>query len=131
MLFIGPHCVRDLLAIRWKNPGPGTSVFRLLESQIGQKVQEAGKAAGLGERVSGHSGRIGMARDKSAAGVELPALMTADRWCSLTMPARYTPQIGRRQESGYQVPRPARGRRLENGPAGQLPGVEQLQWSRQ
>ena len=31
-----------------------------------------------------------MAQDLSAAGAELPELMTAGRWDSPTMPARYT-----------------------------------------
>ena len=48
------------------------------------------KAAGLGDGFTGHSGRVGMAQDLAAAGVELPALMTAGRWKSSKMPARYT-----------------------------------------
>ena len=31
-----------------------------------------------------------MAQDLARSGTELPALMTADRWQSTTMPARYT-----------------------------------------
>ena len=56
--------------------------------QIGRRVQAAAKAAGLGEGFSGHSGRVGMAQDLAATGVELPALMTAGRWKSSRMPAR-------------------------------------------
>ena len=44
----------------------------------------------LGEGFSAHSPRVGMAQDLSAAGAELPELMTAGRWESPTMPARYT-----------------------------------------
>ena len=40
--------------------------------------------------ISGHSGRVGMAQDLSAAGFALPELMTAGRWKSPRMPARYT-----------------------------------------
>ncbi len=79
VLFIGPDCERDLLAIRPETPEPGTPVFGLSESQIGRRVKEAAKAAGLGEGFTGHFGRIGIARDLGAAGVELPALMTAGR----------------------------------------------------
>ena len=52
----------------------------------------AGRAreTGLGEGFTGHSGRVGMAQDLSASGVELPALMNAGRWKSPKMPARYT-----------------------------------------
>ena len=44
----------------------------------------------LGDGFSAHSARVGMAQDLSAAGAELPELMTAGRWDSPTMPARYT-----------------------------------------
>ena len=50
----------------------------------------AGRMAGLGDGFSAHSPRVGMAQDLSAAGAELPELMTAGRWDSPTMPARYT-----------------------------------------
>ena len=53
-------------------------------------MDAAAKAAGLGEGFTGHSGRVGMAQDLAATGVELSALMTAGRWKSSTMPARYT-----------------------------------------
>ena len=65
-------------------------VFGLSASQISRRVNAAAKAAGLGEGFTGHSGRVGMAQDLAAAGVELPALMTAGRWKSSRMLARYT-----------------------------------------
>ena len=46
--------------------------------------------AGLGEGFRSHSPRVLMARDLSAADAGLPGLMTAGRWDSPTMPARYT-----------------------------------------
>ena len=69
---------------------PVTLVFELSASQIGRRVNAAAKAAGLGEGFTGHSGRVGMAQDLAKSGVELPALMTAGRWKSSKMPARYT-----------------------------------------
>ena len=57
---------------------------------VGNRVRAAAKAAGLGEGYTGHSGRVGMAQDLVKSGVELPALMTAGRWKSSKMPARYT-----------------------------------------
>ena len=51
------------------------------------RIKAATKMAGLGEGLSAHSPRVGMAQDLSAAGAEL---MTAGRWDSPTMPARYT-----------------------------------------
>ena len=45
------------------------------------------RETGLGD---GSTGRVGMAQDLAATGVELPALMTAGRWKSAKMPARHT-----------------------------------------
>ena len=67
---------------------PNTKVFGLSASQISRRIKAATKMAGLGEGFSAHSPRVGMAQDLSAA--ELPELMTAGRWGSPTMPARYT-----------------------------------------
>ena len=58
-------------------------------------IKATTRMAGLGEGFTCHSPRVGMprvgmAQDLSAAGVELPELMTAGRWDSPTMPARYT-----------------------------------------
>ena len=91
-LYLGPAAVNALLAIR---PGEAVidataRVFGLSARQIGRRVKAAVRMAGLGEGYSGHSMRVGMAQDLSAAGAELPELMTAGRWDSPTMPARYT-----------------------------------------
>ena len=92
VLYIGKEAGEALRAIRpagemldLKAP-----VFGLSSRQIGRRVQAAAKAAGLGEGFTGHSGRVGMAQDLVKSGVELPALMTAGRWKSAKMPARYT-----------------------------------------
>ena len=73
---------------RWLDPS--TPIFGLSASQIGRRVNAAAKAAGLGDGFTGHSGGVCMVQDLAAAGVELPALMTAGRWKSSKMPARYT-----------------------------------------
>ena len=46
--------------------------------------------AGLGDGFTGHSGRVGMAKDLRAAGAEMPELMDVGRWDSTQMVARYT-----------------------------------------
>ena len=69
---------------------PQARVFALSAAQISRRIAAAARAAGLGEGYSGHSPRIGMALDLTRAGTELPALMTAGRWASPRMPARYT-----------------------------------------
>ncbi len=91
-LYLGRDAVAALRAIQPAGEllDPETSVFGLAQQQIGRRVKAAAKAAGLGEGFSGHSGRIGMAQDLVKSGVELPALMTAGRWKSSKMPARYT-----------------------------------------
>ena len=92
VLYVGREAAQALQAIR---PAPellnqGASVFGMTTRHIGNRVRAAAKAAGLGEGFTGHSGRVGMAQDLVKSGVELPALMTAGRWKSSKMPARYT-----------------------------------------
>ena len=92
VLYIGPDAAAALVPIipeGFAVVDPSTPVSGLSESQIGRRVNAAAKAAGLGEGFIGHSGRVGMAQDLAAAGVKLPALMTAGRWKSSKMPARY------------------------------------------
>ena len=92
VLYLGPVAVDALLAIRPNEAviDPGASVFGLSARQISRRIKAATKMAGLGEGFSAHSPRVGMAQDLSAAGAELPELMTAGRWDSPAMPARYT-----------------------------------------
>ena len=66
------------------------SVFGLRPNQISRRIKQAAQAAGLGEGFSGHSPRVGMARDLARAGIELPSLMNAGRWRTPAMPAHYT-----------------------------------------
>ena len=97
-LYLGETAVKDLLAIRPEAAviDPEALVFGLSTSQMERRIRAAALAAGLGDGFSGHSGRVGMAQDLSAAGAELPELMTAGRWRSPEMPAVYT----RRQAAG-------------------------------
>ena len=66
------------------------SVFGLRPNQISRRIKQAAQAAGLGDGFSGHSPRVGMARDLARAGMELPSLMNAGRWRTPAMPAHYT-----------------------------------------
>ena len=92
VLYLGPAAVEALLAIRPQEAviDPGARAFGLSAGQISRRIKTATMMAGLGEGFSSHSARVGMAQDLSAAGAELPELMTAGRWDSPTMPARYT-----------------------------------------
>jgi site-specific recombinase XerD len=63
---------------------------RLPAGEVPRLLRRVAKLAGLDPAgVSGHSARVGMAQDLAASGAELPAIMTAGRWRSPTMPARY------------------------------------------
>ena len=90
-------------AIRPPDAAPQASVFGMTPATVRRRIAAAARAAGLGEGYSGHSARIGMAQDLAAAGVELPALMSAGRWESPTMPARYVrnEQAGRGAVARY------------------------------
>ena len=70
--------------------GPKERIFDLSAVQMTARIKAAARAAGLGEGYSGHSARVGMARDLVRAGTELTALMNAGRWQSHDMPAHYT-----------------------------------------
>ena len=90
VLFVSAPTMEALRAIRPSDASAGDSLFGLSDDQIARRVTAAAEAAGLGGGFTGHSARVGMAQDLARAGTELPALMTAGRWQSPTMPARYT-----------------------------------------
>ena len=94
VLYLGPAAVAALLAIRPVDAvvDASTPVFGLHPDTIRRRLQQAALAAGLPDwrGITGHSGRVGMSQDLSAAGFALPELMTAGRWKSPRMPARYT-----------------------------------------
>ena len=89
ILFIAAPTMARLAAIRG-SAADGTSLFGLQRKQMYTRIKQAARAAGLGEGYSGHSPRVGMARDLARAGIELPRLMNAGRWRSPAMPALYT-----------------------------------------
>ena len=90
VLFVSGAAIESLRAIRPLAADDGDSLFGLSAEQIGRRISGAAVAAGLGEGYTGYSARVGMAQDLARTGTELPALMTAGRWQSPTMPARYT-----------------------------------------
>ena len=101
-LFVSRTTMRALRAIRL-GATEGARVFDLSAHQIARRIHAACEAAGLYGHYSGHSPRVGMARDLVRAGAELPELMTAGRWKSSAMPARYTAaeQAGRGAVAKY------------------------------
>ena len=90
VLFVSASTMEALRTIRPYGADAGESLFELSAEQVGRRISSAAVAAGLGGGFTGHSARVGMAQDLARTGTELPALMTAGRWHSPTMPARYT-----------------------------------------
>ena len=88
VLFVSTTTMADLRTIR-QDKSDSERVFCLRPNQIAKRIKTAAQSAGLGEGFSGHSPRVGMARDLARAGVELPSLMTAGRWRTPVMPAHY------------------------------------------
>ena len=109
--FLSAETMDSLGLVREKNEG-SERIFDLRPNQIADRIKKAAQAAGLGKGFSGHSPRVGMARDLVRAGIELPSLMNAGRWRSATMPAHYTRNeiAGRGAVAQYHglCPRPRR-----------------------
>ena len=88
--YVGTGATDALRRIRPLNAHPESRVFGLRSGRsISNRLGAMALAAGLGEGYSGHSPRVGMAQDLTAAGVGLAALMVAGRWRSERMPAHY------------------------------------------
>jgi len=88
--YVGVEATLALRRIRPLNANPELRVFGLRSGRsISNRIAAMARAAGLGEGYSGHSPRVGMAQDLTAAGVGLAALMVAGRWRSERMPAHY------------------------------------------
>ena len=83
-------------AVRPQSWSPAQPVFQLSASQISRRVEAAARAAGLGPGFSGHSGRVGLARNMSANGAPVNATMKQGRWNRAETVARYT----RKEEAG-------------------------------
>ena len=88
LLFVSSQTMRDLAAIR-PDDAQDQLAFGLHPKTIARRITEAARAAGELGAYSGHSARVGMARDLARAGEELPSLITAGRWKGPEMVARY------------------------------------------
>ena len=91
VLYMGPAATAALRRIMPENVVRQNRVFGLRSGRaVSNRVAAMARAAGLGEGFSGHSPRVGMAQDLTAAGVGLTAIMVAGRWKSERMPAHYS-----------------------------------------
>ena len=91
VLYAGVEAADALRRIRPPDAKPGDRAFGLHSGRaISNRIAAMAIAAGLGKGFSGHSPRVGMAQDLTAAGAGLTAIMVAGRWKSLRMPAYYS-----------------------------------------
>ena len=91
VLYLGPEAAGALKRIRPARARADERVFGLRSGRaISNRLAAMAEAAGLGEGFSGHSPRVGMAQDLTAAGAGLAAIMVAGRWKSERMPAYYS-----------------------------------------
>ena len=74
-----------------REPGsPDARVFGLRSGRsVARRLAAMARAAGLEGAFSGHSARVGMARDLVASGASVAAVQIAGRWKSPRMPAHY------------------------------------------
>lgn len=68
-----------------EDSNPGRAVLRIFRKM----ALRAGLDPEVAAKISGHSARVGMAQDMTAAGFSIAEIMQAGRWQSETMPARY------------------------------------------
>ena len=87
-VWLSPRTMAALEAIR-NGAAPDDPVFGLAPQTISLRIRAACRSAGYSETFTGHSPRVGMARDLARDGAGLPELITAGRWESSEMPARY------------------------------------------
>lgn len=119
--YVGVEATRALRRIRPANVHPHARVFGLRSGRsISNRIAAMTRAAGLGEGYSGHSPRVGMAQDLTAAGVGLAALMVAGRWRSERMPAHYARGEAARRGAVARLYR--EGSWGEQGPGGRQAG---------
>lgn len=87
--YLAPATVRALHAIRgFAKDG---YIFPLRTGYgVAKRIRAMCAAAGLGGEFSGHSPRVGMARDLAREGFGLVEIQNAGRWKSPGMPAHYT-----------------------------------------
>ena len=89
-LYVGRAAAAELRAIHRPDASPKAPVFGLRSGRaVSNRIAAAAKGAGLTGRFSGHSPRVGMARDLVASGEGVAALQVAGRWASVQMLAHY------------------------------------------
>ena len=68
-------------------------------------ARDANLPAGVVERISGHSARVGAAQDMVAGGISMPAILHAGRWKTSAMVNRYGERLLARRSGAAQLAR--------------------------
>ena len=88
--YLGRFAAKALRRIRGTDPDAPGRVFGLRSGRsVARRLAAMAKAAGLEGAFSGHSARVGMARDLVAHRASVAAVQVAGRWASSRMPAYY------------------------------------------
>lgn len=85
---------------------PGDRLIPLTGQQVARRLEAAGRAAGVERRLTGHSGRVGLASELTARGASTADVMLAGGWKTARMVAHYS--AGAAAERGA-VMQPAAG----------------------
>ena len=82
-----------LEAIRPPDAQPQDKIFTMSDSTAERRIGQAGSAAGLKVKLTGHSGRVGMAQELVKAGIHMAAIQKAGRWSNDEMVVHYSRNI--------------------------------------
>ena len=82
-----------LEAIRPPDAQPEDKIFRMSDVTAERRIGNAGFAAGLKVKLTGHSGRVGMTQELVKAGIHMAAIQKAGRWSSDQMVVLYSRNI--------------------------------------
>ena len=87
-----------VLALRGPAPADDALVLGGLNAEsVGRRLTEAAKAAGIAERLTGHSGRVGLATELTARGASTTETMLAGGWQTARMVAHYSAGVAAEQ----------------------------------
>ena len=91
--WLSPGTMAALEAIRPPDAQPEDKIFRMSDTTAERRIGNAGFAAGLKVKLTGHSGRVGMTQELVKAGIHMAAIQKAGRWSSDQMVALYSRNI--------------------------------------
>lgn len=72
--------------------------------QVARRLEAAGRAAGVERRLTGHSGRVGLASELTARGASTADVMLAGGWRTARMVAHYSAGAAAERGAVIQLP---------------------------